>query len=140
MGKEHVFVWETHDGLLHENEAALRLARAAAGEGLAFSGPKEGKVDLLADRDGLLKIDIKALYEINEVDQIAFATLHANQRVVQGKPVAGTRVIPLTIDEGSIARVEAICREHYPLVQVRPFRTLKAGIVVTGSEVYHGRI
>ena len=97
-------------------------------------------MDLLADRDGLLKIDIKALYEINEVDQIAFATLHANQRVVQGKPVAGTRVIPLTIDEGSIARVEAICREHYPLVQVRPFRTLKAGIVVTGSEVYHGRI
>ena len=110
------------------------------GEGLAFSGPKEGKVDLLADRDGLLKIDVEALYEINEVDQIVFASLHTNQRVAQGKLVAGTRVIPLTIDEDSIVQAEAICREHYPLVQVRPFRTLKAGIVVTGSEVYHGLI
>ena len=38
---------------------------------------------------------------------IVFATLHTNQRVAKGKLVAGTRVIPLTIDEASIARVEA---------------------------------
>ena len=140
MGKEHIYAWELEHGQLHEDEAALRLARAAAGEGLAFSGPKEGKVELLADRDGLLKIDIEALYEINEVAQIVLASLHTNQRVVQNKLVAGARVIPLTIDEASIVRVEAICREHYPVVQVRPFRTLKAGIVVTGSEVYRGLI
>ncbi len=140
MGKEHIYAWELQHGQLHEDEAALRLARAVAGEGIALSGPKEGKVDLLADRDGLLKIDIEALYEINEVAQIVLATLHTNQRVVQGKLVAGTRVIPLTIDEGSIVRVEAICRKNYPLVQVRPFRILKAGIVVTGSEVYRGVI
>lgn len=140
MGKEHIYAWELPCGQLHEDEAALRLARAAAGEGLTFSDPKEGKVNLLAERDGLLKIDIEALYAINGVEQIVFATIHSNQRVVQGKVVAGTRVIPLTIDEGSIARVEAICREHYPLVQVHPFRTPKAGIVVTGSEVYYGRI
>ena len=61
------------------------------------------------------------LYAINEVAQIVFATLHSNQRVVQGKLVAEARVIPLTIDEGSIVQVEAICREHYPLIEVRPF-------------------
>ncbi len=140
MGKEHVYAWELPPGRLHEDEAALRLARAAAGPGLTLSDPQEGKVDLLAGLPGLLKIDIEALYGINEVDQIVLATLHSNQRVAQGKPVAGTRVILPTIDEYSIARAEAICREHYPLVQVRPFRTLKAGIVVTGSEVYRGLI
>jgi molybdopterin biosynthesis enzyme MoaB len=140
MGKELIYAWELPRGQLHEDEAALRLARAAAGGGLALTNPKEGKVDLLADRDGLLKINVEALYKINEVHRIVFATLHTNQRVVQGKVVAGTRVIPLTIDLDTIVRVEAICRKHYPLVQVVPFRTLKAGIVVTGSEVYHGRI
>lgn len=140
MGKEHVYAWELPRGRLHEDEAALRLARAAAGEGLSLSEPKEGKVDLLAAQDGLLEIDVAALYKINEVDQIIFATLHTNQRVGRGKPVAGTRVIPLTIDQDCIARVEAICRKHYPLVQVRPFRPLKAGIIVTGSEVYRGLI
>ncbi len=140
MGKEHIYAWELPRGQVHEDDAALRLARAVAGKGLTFSDPREGKVDLLADRDGLLKIDVEALYRINEVDQIVFATIHSNQQVSKGKLVAGTRVIPLTIDEGSIAEVEAICREHYPLVQVLPFRILKVGIVVTGSEVYHGRI
>jgi molybdenum cofactor synthesis domain-containing protein len=140
LGKEHIYAWELEPGRLHENEAARRLARAAAGEGLIFTDPKEGKVDLRAARDGLLKIDVEALYAINDVAQIVFATLHNNQRVAEGKTVAGTRVIPLTIDEDTILRVEAICREHYPLVQVRPFRTLKAGIVVTGSEVFRGLI
>jgi molybdenum cofactor synthesis domain-containing protein len=140
LGKERIYAFELPQGQVHEDEAALRLARAAAGDGLAFSGPKEGKIDLLANRDGLLKIDVEALYRVNEVDQIVFATLHSNQRVSKGKLVAGTRVIPLTIGEVSIAQVEAICREHYPLVQVQPFRTLQVGIVVTGSEVYYGRI
>jgi molybdenum cofactor synthesis domain-containing protein len=140
LGKERIYAFELPPGRVHEDEAALRLARAAAGEGLALSGPKEGKVDLLAVRDGLLKIDVEALYKVNEVDQTVFVTLHSNQRVSKDKLVAGTRVIPLTIDEGSIAQVEAVCREHYPLVQVLPFRTLKVGIVVTGSEVYYGRI
>jgi molybdenum cofactor synthesis domain-containing protein len=140
MGKEHIYAWEVTCSQVHEDEAALRLSRAAAGEGLLFSEPREGKVDLLAGRDGLLKIDVEALYRVNEVDQIIFATIHANQRVSKGKLVAGTRIIPLTIDAGSIAEVEAICREHYPLVQVLPFQTLRAGILITGSEIYHGRI
>ncbi len=54
-----------------------------------FSDPKEGKVDLLAEWDGLLKIDVEALYEINEVAQIVFATLHSNQGVVQGQAGGG---------------------------------------------------
>jgi molybdenum cofactor synthesis domain-containing protein len=140
IGKERLYVWEIHNGLVHENDAAQRIAGAAAGQGVIRGQPKEGKVDLTAARDGLLKINTEALEAVNSVDQVVFSTLHSDQRITKGKTVAGTRVIPLVIDEKKIEEVERICRRHFPLVEVKPFRSLKAGIVTTGSEVYHGRI
>ncbi len=141
MGKEHVFAWDIQpdSGLLHENEAAVRIARAAAGRNIALSAPREGKVDLTATVQGLLKIDIEALFEIN-AEEIVFASLHTHQRVARGKLLAGTRVIPLVIEEHKIERVECICSQHQPLIEVLPFRSFNVGIVTTGSEVYHGRI
>jgi molybdenum cofactor synthesis domain-containing protein len=140
MGKEHIYAWEVQNGLLHENEAAVRIAQAVAGRGVTLSEPKEGKVELAAERDGLLKIDVDALYEINEVEQVVLATLHSNQRVGKGKVVAGTRIIPLVIDEGTVEIIEAKRRGNAPVVEVLPFRPLRVGIVTTGSEVFHGRI
>jgi molybdenum cofactor synthesis domain-containing protein len=140
MGKEHIYAWEVQNGLLHENEAAVRIARAVAGRGITLSEPKEGKVELAAECDGLLKIDIDGLYEINEVEQVVLATIHSNQRVARGKVVAGTRIIPLVIDEGVIELIEARRRGNAPVIEVLPFRPLRVGIVTTGSEVFHGRI
>lgn len=140
MGKERLYVWEMHRGLLHEDEAALRIAEAAAGPGLSLSQPKEGKIELIAARDGLLKIKVDALEEVNLVEDVIFSTLHSNQRVTTGKTVAGTRIIPLVIDKKKIKQVERICMQHTPLVEIKPFRSLKVGIVTTGSEVYQGRI
>jgi molybdenum cofactor synthesis domain-containing protein len=140
MGKEHIFVWEMHPGLLHENDAAARMARAAAGRGIELSAPKEGKIDLAAKEDGLLVVNVHALYEVNETEEAVFVTLHTHQRVTRGRVVGGTRIIPLVIDEEKIARIEEICRENAPLIEIKPMRPLKVGIVTTGSEVYHGRI
>jgi molybdenum cofactor synthesis domain-containing protein len=55
-------------------------------------------------------------------------------------PVAGTRIIPLYTDEKRIQTIESICRDRFPVVEVKPFRSLKVGIITTGSEIYHGRI
>jgi hypothetical protein len=140
MGKENIYAWEMQSGLLHEDEAAVRIARAVAGEGLSLSEPKEGKVNLMAERDGLLKIDVDALFEVNDVEQVVLATLHSNRSVAKGRVVAGTRIIPLVIDEGVIERIEKKCREEGPVVRVLPWKPLKTGIVTTGSEVFHGRI
>ncbi len=141
MGKEHIYVWDiqSDSGLLHENEAAIRIARAAAGRNIALSPPEEGKVDLTATVEGLLKIDVEALFEIN-AEEIVFATIHTHQRVAKGKIMAGTRVIPLVIEEHKIERVERICSQHQPLIEVLPFRSFNVGIITTGSEVFHGRI
>lgn len=140
MGKDRIYVWELQDGRLHEDEAARRIARAAAGQGIRLTDPKEGKVDLIAVHDGLLKVDIDTLLDVNSVDQAMLATLHSNQRVTAGKIVAGTRIIPLVIDEERIRYIEDLCRRGTPLVEVRPFTSLKTGIVTTGNEVFQGRI
>lgn len=140
IGKEHLYVWEMREGILHENEAAQRMATAAAGEGLYLTEPSEGKVSLVAAMDGLLKINTNALSLVNEQEQVMFATLHSNQLIKKNRIVAGTRIIPLVIDEKIITGVEHICRDSFPLVEVKPLKAMRVGLVTTGSEVYSGRI
>ena len=140
MGKENLFVIDLGPGILHEDEAAQRLARAAAGPGIRLTDPAEGRVNLIAEMNGLLKIDGSALTRINTIGQIVFATLHSFQPVTVGQPVAGTRIVPLVINESEIFEAEHICKGAYPLIQVKPFKSCRIGVVTTGSEVYHGRI
>ncbi|RYD01593.1 hypothetical protein N752_28880 [Desulforamulus aquiferis] len=140
IGKQNLYVWEINNELIHEDDAALRIARSAAGGGIALTEPKEGKVNLVAKEKGLLKVNTEALYSINELEEVMFATIHTNQIVEKDKILAGTRIIPLVIKDDKIRNIEAICRMNYPLLEVKPFKAFKVGVVTTGSEVYHGRI
>lgn len=140
IGKEHIYVWECNEGYLHENDAAIRISHAAAGQGIEFSEPREGKVNLKASQKGLLKINSDHLAVINDIEEVVVATQHTNQLVGKGEIVAGTRVIPLVIREDKIDKVEDICRSFHPIIEIKPIQPLRTGIVTTGSEVYHGRI
>ncbi len=140
IGKRHVYVLELGPGILHEDDAARRLAEAAVGPGLTFTEPCEGRINMVAAHNGLLKIDVEALHRVNGCEQIVLATLHTDHQVRAGREVAGTRVIPLIIEEEKILAAERICREAGPLIDVKPFLTRKVGMVTTGSEVYTGRI
>lgn len=138
LGKEHLYVWEAKEGWLHEDDAGLRLAKALAGTGFSLSEPKEGKVSLLAECDGLFEIDEEKLFQINMIEEIVVATVNQHRVMKKGSLAAGTRVIPLVIDEEKIKLAESFMKE--PIAQILPFRPLKVGIITTGSEVYHGRI
>lgn len=140
LGKEHIYVLTLEPGQVHENDAALRIASAAAGRGLRLSEPSEGKVDLYAQADGLLKVHVEALNKINAIDEIVFATLHGFQPVTEGLRVAGTRIVPLVTGNAKVAQVEELCRRFHPLIEVKPFACLQVAIVTTGSEIFHGRI
>ena len=140
MGKAHIYVLEMSSDQVHEDAAARRIATAAAGPGLLLSAPSEGRINLIAEYDGLLKVDVSALNKLNAIQDVAFATLHSNHRVAAGKPVAGTRVIPLLVSESKVAQAEMVCRKSPPLIAVRPFQSLDVGVVTTGSEVFLGRI
>lgn len=140
LGKEHIYVWDLAEGFLHEDDAAHRMAVAVAGEGIVFSQPCEGRINLLAAHAGLLCIDAANLRRLNMIEEVTIATLHGNVVVEPGQMLAGTRVVPLVVDAAKIDAVEACCAQYGPVVSVRPFKPLRIGVVTTGGEVYHGRI
>jgi len=140
MGKNHIYTMELHANEVHEDEAAQRIAEAVMGQGLTMDGPSEGKISLKAQESGLLKVQREALNEINDIELVILATLHNNSIVEKNQTVAGTRVIPLSVDKEKIEKVEELCKEMGKVVSIKPFLEKKVGIVVTGTEVYSGRI
>ena len=139
LGKDNLYVWEAVEGMIHENDGAIFLKDIAAGENLEFSEIKEGKIDFIAGIDGLLKIDVDTLLKLNSIDDIMMATLHNNFEVKKGTKVAGTRVIPLLIEEEKLEEAKKVVGEN-KIVSVLPFKPKKVGIVTTGNEIYHKRI
>ncbi len=139
MGKKHLFVLEKDDDDVHEDEAAYRIASKAAGRGIELSKPSEGKIELRAATDGLLKIDRERLFRLVSQDEIMFATIHENVVVRKGDKLAGTRIIPLFVAESVMQTAEKIL-EAGPLVEIVPLKNMKVGVVTTGSEVYNGII
>ena len=140
LGKENIAALDLGPGWVHEDDAAYRLAIAAAGEGITLSSPSEGKVNLIASCDGLLKINADRLNGVNTISEVMMATLHTNQLVKDGQIVAGTRIIPLTIKYETIQGAEAQCMPNDPVVSIRPVMPHLVGLISTGGEVYHKRI
>jgi hypothetical protein len=141
LGKNHLYVIELEADEIHENEAAALLAGALAGAGVAWeNNPREGKINLQAAWDGLLQVDVQALAAFNLVDEVMCATLHNHTLVKQGELLGGTRALPLIMKRAAIERAAAIARQHGAVLAVRPLAHVRAGLVITGNEVYHGLI
>lgn len=140
MGKEHVYVGEPVAGEVHEDEAAVRLARAVAGKGVELAGPREGRVNLVAVGEGLLRVRVAALHRLNGLGQLVVATLPGDRLVKGGEVVAGVRVLPLAVREEHLRRAERLGEGAGGLVEVESLPRRRVGVVVTGSEVYRGRI
>ena len=141
LGKNHLYVLDLADDEIHENEAAVILATALAGDGVTWkSGPREGKINLLAERGGLLVVNTAALAAFNLVDEVMCATLHNHTLVNRGDLVAGTRAIPLVVKRTPIERAAAIARQNGSVLSVKTMRSARVGLVITGNEVYHGLI
>ena len=139
IGKENLYVWEKRPGILHEDEAAALLYKAAAGKNIHGTEPKEGKIELIADCDGLLKIDRAALLAVNRTPQMMIATIHGDMPVKKGQKLAGTRIIPLVIEQEKMDAMQAAAGPE-PILNVLPFRAKKFAVIPTGSEVFKGRI
>jgi len=147
IGKAHIYVMELGEGELHEDDAALRMAAALTGEGLVYGDPHEGKVSIKSGlaQMGLAVVDPAAVHRINELGEIALATVKQHAVVKPGGAIAATRVIPLFVEEEKVAAVEALAasyrQEHgrAPLA-IRPLRSVRAGLLTTGGEVHSGRI
>lgn len=140
LGKDHLYVWEKDESMYHEDEAAEILREVCMGANTVPSGaPREGKIELTAERDGLFVVDSERLRAINAIDEITVATRHGMTPVRAGDKLAGMRVTPLVIAKEKMERVRAAAGDT-PLLSVKPFLPMRCGIVTTGNEVYYGRI
>lgn len=139
IGKDHLYIWEKQEGMLHENEAAEILYGICKGKYIRPSDVREGKIELIAEEDGLLKIDVEKLHMINSLGEMMIATRHSNFPVKKGDVLAGTRIIPLVIEKKKMDEAVKLA-ENKALIEIMPFKKKKAGIVTTGNEVFYGRI
>jgi molybdenum cofactor synthesis domain-containing protein len=141
VGKENLYIWEKQEGMLHEDEAAMILKDICMKDSRTMhaTDPSEGKVTIYADTAGVLKINRDRLDAVNAMGEMMIATIHGNFPVKSGDKIAGTRIIPLVIEEEKMMAAKEAAGDE-PLISILPFRPVKAGIITTGSEVASGRI
>jgi len=141
LGKEHLYVLNIADDEMHEDDAAYALANALIGEGVKIKGePKEGKINIIACTSGLLMIKKDALLAFNMLGDVMCATLRSNTLVKEGQTVAGTRAIPLIVKKDMVRTAVRIGEDAQGIIAVKRMRKPRAGIVITGNEVYYGRV
>lgn len=139
LGKDNLYIWEKTEGILHENEAAEYLRDICMNENMIQSEVKEGKIELIAEIDGLLKIDVDKLRAVNSLGEMIIATRHTNTTVKKGDKLVGTRIIPLLIEQEKMEKAKEVAGDR-PILSLIPFKKKKVGIVTTGNEVFYGRI
>ena len=139
VGKEHLYIWENNENMLHEDEAADILREICPGEHMRATEPKECKIEPIAEEDGRLLIDLDRLRAINSLGDMMIATRASGFMVKKGEKLCGTRVIPLVIEKARMEKARELAGDT-PLMRLLPVRPRPYGIVTTGSEVFHGRI
>ena len=139
IGKQHIFVWEENAGEIHEDDCARRMAAMAPVEGAHYTEPAEGKVLLFADQRGMFRVNTQLLKRIDSIGDITICTLPDHYPVEVGARLASMRIVPLVTKEDQIIEAERLCAKE-PLLRLLPYQHKKIGVIITGSEVYHGRI
>lgn len=139
VGKDNIYVWEKDENMLHEDEAAEILRSICQNENMHATAPKEGKIELIADIDGLLLVDLERLRAINSLGDMMIAARHSGFMVKKGDKLCGTRVIPLVIAKKRMEQAKLLARDE-PIMRLVPVRPRKYGLVTTGNEVFYGRI
>ena len=139
LGKRTVFIWEENAGEIHEEDAARRMAAMAQVEGCHYTEPSEGKVLLMADTRGMFRVDTALLNQVNSIGDLTISTLPDHFPVEAGDRLASMRIVPLVTQEAQILEAERLCQGK-KLLDLRPYRVRRAGVIITGSEIYTGRI
>ena len=126
--------------LIHENEVAELFAKRMVGENITYAlPPHEGKIDFVAEQDGVLCVDSKRLELFNMVPDIMCASRQDGTLLKEGSRFAGTRAIPLFLDKKYLHQAVEILADK-PIFNVKPLRQAKVGILVTGTEIFQGII
>jgi molybdenum cofactor synthesis domain-containing protein len=133
-------VIDLKSGIIHEDDAALRLGKALSGKNIKMTGPSEGKVTFHSRINGVLRIHLSLLHRINLSKNMILSTIHRYAPCFPEMAVGATRIISLTAPGKQIRKVETWCKKEGPVLEILPYRKLNVGVVITGNEIYRGRI
>ncbi len=140
MGKYHVFVWEDGADEVHEDDASSSVVNVSMGANVYAEGPREGKMSIKANCNGLYILNEKALLEINKLPDYTFASIRNKSSVTKSQTVCGARIVPLVTSRENVDAAVKIAKDSNPIFSVEPFCRLKSKILITGQEIYDGRI
>lgn len=140
IGKFHVYVWEPGVNEVHEEDAASELVAAMLGANLTHTAPSEGKIQINSAINGLFHLNSEALRKINSVDDYTVASRPNLTPVSEGEKLCGARIVPLVTARENVDKAVKIAKDNYPVMEVLPYKPLKTGVIITGNEVYYGRI
>ena len=139
LGKDYVYVLELSEEEIHEDDAAIMLAEAIMGENTyRDEEPVEGKINIYSSVFGVVKIDVEKLFKFNMIGEPSCPTIHNNMYIKPGEKIAAVRIISLVAPRKEVE--EAVKVAEGGIVRVVPFTEKTAGIIITGNEVYYGRI
>lgn len=131
-GHTEVVAARLEPGDVGEDEAAARVARAAAGAGTHAAAPFTGRANLFAAMPGLAVIDAAALARINALDEgLTVATVPQLERVSTGQMIATVKVITFALPARVVAAAEEILGSSGVLASVKAFAAKTAGLILT---------
>lgn len=139
IGKRFVYAGKPGEGEIHEEDAALRLAAMVQAENVNCSKPSEGKIVLTAQHPGMYRVNTQLLQKLNGIEDVTISSLPDHYPVKKGSKLASMRIVPLYTKEQNIKKAENLCRDDW-LLKLLPYRIRKVGVIITGSEIYTGRI
>src|SRR6266404_2025218 len=131
-GLSRIVVARLEPGDVGENEAARRIAEAAAGDGVEAAAPFTGRANLFAKSRGLLVFDRERLDRLNLVDEaITLGTLPPFAAAEPRMMVATVKIIPFAAPAPAVERCVAVARSDGPLLRVAPFLPRSVGLIQT---------
>lgn len=140
IGKEHLYVGELEENQVHEEDAIAKVSPMLIGDNISLSDPSEGKISFTSNTKGIFIINREALLKLNERGIYTFATIKSYSQVEKGDQVVGARIVPLFTEKEEVNYIIDIAKKYGPVFEVKEFKKLKVGVIITGNEVYYGRI
>ncbi len=140
IGKNYIYVLEVSPDEMHENDVAYVMEKWMRGENVSSEGPVEGKITLIADIDGLVKVNANAVFELNMIGKFSVSTIHNNTPVKKGNRIAGFRAIPLVLRKEYVSLFESVASRYSYIVKIMPYVKRKVALVTTGTEIYTGKV
>ncbi|AJA46382.1 molybdopterin biosynthesis enzyme [Clostridium pasteurianum DSM 525 = ATCC 6013] len=140
LGKEHIYIEDIPDEFIHEDDCAVRIAKAICNNSdYDISGVSEGKINIYSKIDGVFRVNEKRLYELNEIEHITIATIVNNAVVSEGQKIISERIVPLYTKRENIEKLERLC-SYEEIFKVIPFVKQNIYLIITGTEIFNGTI